>query len=71
MHYWSIHLQIQMKSPRFFPTLKARCLKQDVDEKSIQLERVEKNIKMIMDRFENEVSTPVNLLFLFVALVIA
>ena len=47
-----------MKSPRFFPTLKARCLKDDMDEKSIQLTRVEKNIQMIMDRFESEVSTP-------------
>ena len=61
-----------MQSPHFFPTLKARCLKQDVDEKSVQLKRVEKNIQTIMERFENEVSTRVsNLLFLFVPLVIA
>ena len=70
--YWSIHIQIQKESPRFFPVLKALCIEHaDLDNATklnMQLTRVENNIQMILDRFENEVSTPANFLFLFVQL---
>ena len=52
-----LYTQIQERSPRFFPVLKARCFKHDNDETSIRLARMEDNVQKILDRFENEVSS--------------
>ena len=52
-----LYIQIQARSPRFFPVLKARCFKHDDDETNIRLARMEHNVQKILDRFENEVST--------------
>ena len=49
-------IQIQERSPRFFPVLKARCFGHDEDETNIRLTSMEDNIQKILDRFENEVS---------------
>lgn len=56
-HSHGLHTQIQERSPRFFPVLKARCFKHDNDETGIRLARMEDNVQKILDRFENEVSS--------------
>ena len=50
-------MQIQKRSPRFFPVLKARCLEHDEDETKLRLRTIEGNVQQILERFENEVSS--------------